>query len=114
MSNQGMFFTITGENFYNFLLSQQNDDAAYVPKKISYRKDFETYIITFFEDFSIDDQEKFDLLAFKNSKYLFYQFNDFIKAHKNPRYKLLHTRKMLDTVVLKKVEDRNNHPEVIS
>ena len=23
----------TGENFYNFLLSQQNDEAAYVPKK---------------------------------------------------------------------------------
>ena len=22
----------TGENFYNFLLSQQNDEAAYVPK----------------------------------------------------------------------------------
>ena len=24
----------TGENFYDFLLSQQNDEAAYVPKKI--------------------------------------------------------------------------------
>ena len=24
----------TGENFYSFLLSPQNDEAAYVPKKI--------------------------------------------------------------------------------
>ena len=31
----------TGENFYSFLLSQQNDEAAYVPKKFSYR-DFHT------------------------------------------------------------------------
>ena len=58
--------------------------------------------------FSIDDQEKFDLLAFKNAKYLFYRFNDFVKMYGNPRYKLLHTRKMLDTVVMQKVEEKNN------
>ena len=97
----------TGENFYSFLLSQQNDEAAYVPKKFSYRNSFETYISSFLQAFSIDDQEKFDLLAFKNSKYLFYRFNDFIKAYGNPRYKLLHTRKMLDTVGIKKVEEKN-------
>ena len=50
---------------------------------------------------------KFDLLAFKNSNYLFYRFNDFVKAYGNPRYKLLHTRKMLGSVGLKKVEDKN-------
>ena len=68
----------TDENFYSFLLSQQNDEAAYVPKKFSYKNSFETYIGSFLQSFSIDDQEKFDLLAFKNSKYLFYRFNDFI------------------------------------
>ena len=97
----------TDENFYNFLLSQQNNEAAYVAKKISYNNSFEKYITTFLQAFSIDDQEKCDLLAFKNSKYLFYRFNDFVKAYGNPRYKLLHTRKMLDSVGLKKVEDKN-------
>ena len=97
----------TEENFYSFLSSQQNDEAAYVSKKISYRNSFEAYISTFLSDFSIDDQEKFDLLVFKNSKYLFYCFNDFIKAFGNPRYKLLHTRKMLNTVEKKKIEEKN-------
>ena len=96
----------TGENFYSFLLSQQNDKAAYVPKKFSYRNSFEVYISSFLQSFSIDDQEKFDLLAFKNSKYLFYRFNDFIKAYGNPRYKLLHTKKLLGTVGLQKVEQK--------
>ena len=105
----------TGENFYSFLLSQQNDKAAYVPKKLSYRNIFEDHITTFLQDFSVDDQEKFDLLAFKNSQYLFYRFNDFVKAYGNPRYKLLHTRKMLDTVSMKKVEEKNKQflPEKI-
>ena len=97
----------TEENFYSFLLSQQNDEAAYVPKKFSYNNTFEKYITSFLQNFSIDDQEKFDLLAFKNSKYLFYRFSDFVKSYRNPRYKLLHTRKMLDSVAMKKVEDKN-------
>ena len=73
-------------------------------KKFSYRNSFETYVSSSLQSFTIHDQEKFDLLAFKNSKYLFYRFNDFIKAYGNPRYKLLHTKKMLDTVGLQKVE----------
>ena len=97
----------TEENFFIFLLFQQNDEAAYVPKKFSYNDTFEKYITSFLQNFSIDDQEKFDLLAFKNSKYLFYRFNDFVKIYGNPRYKLLHTRKMLDSVALKKLEDKN-------
>ena len=96
----------TGENFYSFLLSQQNDEAAYVPKKFSCRNSFEAYISSFLQSFSINDQEKFDLLAFKNSKNLFYRFKDFIKAYGNPRYKLVHTKKMLGTVGLQKVEQK--------
>ena len=91
----------TEDNFYSFLLSQQNDEAAFVPKKFSYSNTFEKYITIFLQNFSINDQEKFDLLAFKNSKYLFYRFNDFVKMYGNPRYKLLHTRKMKDSVALK-------------
>ena len=97
----------TEENFYIFLLFQQNDEAAYVSQKFSYNNTFEKYITSFLQNFSIDDQETFDLLAFKNSKYLFYRFNDFVKIYGNPRYKLLHTRKMLDSVALKKLEDKN-------
>ena len=88
-------------------MSQQNDEAAYVPKTFSCNNSFEKYITTFLQALSKDDQEKFDLLAFKNSKYLFYRFNDFVKAYGNPRYKLLHTRKMLDSVGLKKGENKN-------
>lgn len=97
----------TGENFYNFLLSQQNDSVAFVPKKFSYRRDFESCISNFLQAFSVDDQGKYNLLAFKNSKYLFYRFNDHIKAYGNPRHKLLYTRKMLNTVGLQKVEEKS-------
>ena len=97
----------TKENFYNFLLSQQNEEVAFVLKKFSYSNSFKNYITQFLQNFNIDDQEKFDLLSFKNSKYLFYMFNGFVRLYGNPRYRLLHTRKMKDSVALEKIEDKN-------
>ena len=55
----------TGENFYNFFIAQQNEQAAFIPKK-SYRNSFEAYISLFLQVFSIDDVEKYDLFAHKN------------------------------------------------
>lgn len=97
----------TGENFYNFLISQQNDDAAFTPKKISYPRSFESYISQFLQAFSIDDVDKYDLYAYKKSKYLFYCFNDYINVYGNSRCKIKHTRKMLDSVAMKKVEEKS-------
>ena len=77
----------TGENFYNFLIAQQNEQAAFIPKK-SYRNSFEAYIRQFLQVFSIDDVEKYDLFAHKNSKYLFYRFNDYGKAYDSHRRKI--------------------------
>ena len=34
----------TRENFYNFLVAQQNQVAAFIPKNIAYRNTFEMYI----------------------------------------------------------------------
>ena len=90
----------TGENFYNFLLAQQNDDAAFIPKTFAYRNSFEKYVSQFLQLFSIDDLEKIGLYAYKNSKYLFYRFNDFIKTCGNPRQKIEHTKEMPDSVVM--------------
>ena len=48
----------TGEDFYNFLLAQQNDDTAFFPKKFSYRNSFENYISKSLQAFLIDYVEK--------------------------------------------------------
>ena len=85
-----------------------DEEATFVPKKISYPNTFEKYITSFLQNFSIDDQEKFDLLAFKNLKYLFDRFNNG-KMYGNPRYKLLHTRKMKDSTALKKLKIRTSN-----
>ena len=54
----------TGENFYNFLIAQQNEQATFTPKEFSYRNGFEAYISQFLRAFSLDDVEKYDLYVF--------------------------------------------------
>ena len=53
--------------------------------------------------FSIDDQENFDLLAFKNAKYLFYRFNDFVKMYGNHTF--LEYVKSMDSYEIQDIEE---------
>ena len=62
----------TNEIFYSFLLAQQDDAKATVPKRIPYHYSFEKYTNKYLPSFSIDNAEKYDLYANKNSKYLFH------------------------------------------
>ena len=61
-------------------MAQQDETKAIIPKHISYHYSCEKYINKYLLSFSMDDAEKFDLFPNKNSKYLFYKFNDQIEA----------------------------------
>ena len=63
--------------------------------------------ISFLPSFSIDDIEKFDLYLNKNAKYLFFRFNDYIKAYGSKRKKNKHTERVKNSVGLQKIEERN-------
>ena len=95
------------ENFYSFLIAQQDGKKAIIPKRFSYHFNFEKFINKHLPLFSIDDAEKFDLFANKNSKYLFYKFNDQIKALRGGKRIIRHTAKMKDSISLKKIEERD-------
>ena len=97
----------TGENFSNFLIAQQNEQAAFIPKKFSHRNGFAAYISQFLQTFSLDDVKKYDLYFHKNTKYLFYCFNDYVKAYGSHRRKIRHTRKFKDSVEMQKVEEKS-------
>ena len=88
-------------------MAQQNEQAANFPKKNSYRNIFESYMNNFLPVFSIDEVKKYDLFTNKNSKYLFYRFNEYVKAYGSHRRKIKHTFKMKDSVSMQKIEARS-------
>ena len=88
-------------------MAQQNEQVANFLKKNSYRNTFESYMNNFLPVFSIDDVKKYDLFTNKNSKYLFYRFNEYVKAYGSHRRKIKHTFKMKDSVSMQKIEARS-------
>ena len=92
----------TNENFYSFFLAQQDETKKIIPKRIAYHHSFEKYIKSYLPSFSIEEAEKFDLYANKNSKYLLYKFNDWIESLGAEKLLIRHTSKAQDTYGLKK------------
>ena len=98
----------TNENFYSFLLAQQEKTKAIIPKRIAYHYNFEKYIKNYLPSFSVDDIEKFDLYPNKNSKYLSYKFNDWMESLQGAEKLIIwHTAKTKDSVSLKTIDGKD-------
>ena len=93
----------TNENFYSFLLAQQDETIAIIPKHIAYHYSFDKYIRNYLTSFSVDDIEKFDYMEIK---ILLYKFNDWIESLQGANKPIIrHTPKAKDLVSLKTTED---------
>ena len=92
----------TKQNFYNFLLDQQDELKQFIPKRNSYYHSFRKYTRSYFPSFSLEEIDKLDLLSNKNAKYLLYKFNDWIESMGAEKKLIRHTRKLGRRSVFKK------------
>ena len=89
-------------------MAQQDETKTIIPKGIACQYSFKKYIKNYLPSFSIDDIEKFDLFANKNSKYLLYKFNGWIESlQRTEKLTIQHTAKAKDLFGLKKIEERD-------
>ena len=89
-------------------MAQQDETKAIIPKRIAYHYSFEKHIKNYLPFFSVDDLEKFDLYANKNSKYLLYKLNDWIQSLQGAEKLIIrHTSKAKDSVSLKSIEEKD-------
>ena len=99
----------TNENFYSFLLAQQDETNSIIPKRVSYSYCFEKYVNSYLSSISINDTEKDDLFSNKNSKYLFYKFNSWRESMEGEKLLIRHTAKTKDDFSLKTIESKDRH-----
>ena len=92
----------TNENFYSFLLAQQDLSKRVIPKMISYHHSFEKYVKNYLTSFSINES-----LFKQNSKYLMYKFNHWIESLGAEKMLIRHMSKAEDVVGLKKIEEKD-------
>ena len=98
----------SNENFYNFLLVQQDETKQFIPKRISHHHSFERYMKLFLPVFSVEEGEKYDLLTNKNSKHLLYKLKNWIESLNAEKIKIRHLSKVKDDIGLIKMEEKGN------
>ena len=65
--------------FYDYIFVQQDANKKTLKTKFSFSRNFNQYIREFHVGIKAQDEDKYDMLTNKNSKCLFYRFNDFLQ-----------------------------------
>ena len=68
----------TNESIYSFLLNQWDETKQIIHATLTYKDSFLNYLKYLLDDIVNETVERFDFLAHKDVKYLFYKFNDYL------------------------------------
>ena len=70
--------TDTNESIYGFLQAQEDETKKFIDFEFIYSDTYQNYFDEYLLKFNLKNDDKLDVLANKNSKFLFYHFNDYL------------------------------------
>ena len=96
----------TNESTFEFMKNQQDSSKGEINSKLSFEGNYNDCYKWILNDYNAYEKTKFDLLTFKNTKYLVYRFNDFLKTMSQPTIKLKHS-KVTDYIAAEEIQNQN-------
>ena len=99
--------TDTNEGILDFIFNQQNPvtgDIAYNFTNGDSYKNYFNWLMTGFDSY---EKAKLDVLKFKNAKYLFYCFNNFLSESNVPIKKIKHSTVTDDFIAAEEIQNQN-------
>ena len=97
----------TNESIHNFILAQLNPIAGEINHDFTFDRDYSTYFHWLNDAFSESKRNKLDILTNKNSKFLFYHFNDQLQQQNQKVQNVKHTIVTEDFIAAEQIQDRN-------
>ena len=97
----------TNESIHSFILAQLNPIAGEINHDFTFDRDYSTYFQWINDAFSESKRNKLDILSNKNSKFLFYHFNDYLQQNGEKIHKVKHTTVTEDFIAAEQVQDKN-------
>ena len=94
----------TGESLYDFLKTQQNQDKQSINYDFYYNKSYEQYFREYLNNINGEINDRLDLLTHRNTKYLFYRFNDILLNAGIDLIKIKHSEKIKDEIAIEEIE----------
>ena len=97
----------TNESIHNFILTQANPVSGEIDHAFTFDRDYVTYFQWLTEAFSESKKNKLDIFTNKNSKSLFYHFNDYLEQNGDQMKKIKHSILTQDYVAEEEIQDKN-------
>ena len=80
------------ESIFEFIKYQQDSSKGMINYILSFEGNFKDYYKWILNNYDSYEKTKFDLLTFKNTKYLIYRFNDRLKSTGQSMIKIRHSK----------------------
>ena len=99
--------TNTIESKYSFFEAQEDETKKWIDFDFILSDDYDDYFMKYLINIKDGEDEKNDMLANKNSKFLFYNFNDYFKQINQPTKPVRHVVVTDDETVLEILQSKN-------
>ena len=97
----------TNESIYGFFQQQENKSKAKINFELSFTDCYKNYLDWLVQGFKGNEDEIYDVLTNKNSKYLLYWFNDYLERLLQPIKPVRHSIITDDDLALEVIQNEN-------
>ena len=99
--------TNTNESIYSFFDAQKDKTKKWIDFDFILSDDYNNYFMKYLINIKVGKDKKYDMLANKNWKFLFYHFNDYLKQINEPTKPMCHTIVTDDETALEILQSKN-------
>ena len=99
--------TDTNESIYSFFEAQEDETKKWIDFEFILSDNYSDYFVKYLINIKDGKDEKYDMLGNKNSKFLFYHFNDYLKQINESTKPVRHTAVADDETALEILQSKN-------
>ena len=99
--------TDTNESIYSFLQAQEDETKKFIDFEFIYDDTYQNYFDEFLLKLNLKNNDRLDVLTNKNSKFLFYHFNDYLTRMNVPTKPVTHTSASNDHLAIEIIQRQN-------
>ena len=96
----------TGESIYSFFIAQQDHTKKLMFEEFQFFDSYEDYILNYLTQIESEKDDVLDILSHKNTKFLFYQFNQYLAQIGKPLKLIQHTVIADDNYALTVIQEK--------
>ena len=97
----------TNHGILDLIFNQQNPGTGEIPCNLTYGDSYKNYFNWLMTGFDSYEKAKLDVLKFKNAKYLFYRFNNFLSESNATIKKIKHSTMTDDFMAAEEIQNEN-------